>query len=73
MDDRNLENVYVEYLKFTDKMAGEYSAMAIAGVMMAQALSIYKTALNADEFDSIVENIVNCKDKVKTFAGPILQ
>jgi hypothetical protein len=72
MDDK-LENVYVEYLKFTDKMAGEYSAMAIAGVMMAQALSIYKTALKPDEFDSMVENIVNCKDKVKTFAGPILQ
>jgi hypothetical protein len=41
--------------------------------MMAQALSIYKTALNDEEYNAIVDNISASRDQVKQFTGPALQ
>jgi hypothetical protein len=37
----------------------------IAGVLTAQAMVIYKTILSPEEFDLIVDNISDSRDKVK--------
>lgn len=63
----DLQNLYDNYLHFTDQMVGEHSAMAVAGIMLAQALSIYKTALSPEEYNQMVDNISDMRDEVKTF------
>lgn len=67
IEDSELEMLYNDYMEFTGQKVNENNAMAIAGIMMAQALSIYKTALSNDEFDRIIEAISNSRDQVKTF------
>jgi hypothetical protein len=42
----------------------DHSPIAIAAILVAQALSIYKTVLEEDEYNSIVDSISNSRDKV---------
>lgn len=48
-------------------MAEEHELLAIAGVMLAQALSIYKTALNQDDYNTMIDRVSDLRDQVKTF------
>ena len=67
MNDQDLQTLYNDYMEFTGKKITEGNAMAVAGIMLAQALSIYKTALSNDEFDMIIQTISDTKNQVKTF------
>lgn len=73
MTDERLIELYTEYLKFADTMAAEYGPLPVAGIMVAQALTIYKSALSPEEFDSMVDNISQSRDQVKTFQRASLQ
>lgn len=73
MNEQDLENLYSEYLSFTDQMVGKYGAMEVAAVMMAQALSIYKTSMSEDDYNSIVDSISASRSKVQTFTTVVLQ
>jgi hypothetical protein len=68
-----LTDLYSKYLVFADEMAQHHDAMAIAAVMMAQALSIYKTALSEDDYNNIVDVMSISRDSVKTFHQSNLQ
>lgn len=68
-----LTDLYAKYLVFADQMALDHTALEIAAVMMAQALSIYKTALSESEYDNIVDVMSMSRKNVKTFARPNLQ
>ena len=57
------------YKKIADITATEEPLM-VAGVMMAQALSIYKTILNEEEFDRLTDHILNSTDDIKINDGP---
>ena len=73
MNDSQLENLYEHYLKFTDQMCVDYDPMAIAAIMMTQALSIYKTAMSQEDYNRMVDSISANRNQVKTFERPILQ
>ena len=73
MTDDQLQEVYNEYLDFTVNMINESNALSVAAIMMAQALSIYKTAMNDEEYNAMVDNISASRDQVKQFTGPVLQ
>lgn len=61
----NIENLYQEYWAIHAKMIDkEYNPMEIAAILVAQALSIYKTILEEDEYEQIVDSISNSRDKV---------
>jgi hypothetical protein len=60
-----LSKLYYEYLVFTDEKLSYYSPAVIAGVMISQALSLYKTILSPEEFESILEKISESGDDVK--------
>jgi hypothetical protein len=45
----------------------------VAGVMTAQAMTIYKTILSPEEFEMMAESIYNSRDKVKKFERPVIQ
>ncbi len=68
-----LTDLYSKYLLFADEMAQQHDAMEIAAVMMAQALSIYKTALSENDYNNIVDVMSISRDSVKTFHQSNLQ
>jgi hypothetical protein len=60
-----LENLYQDYWAFHATMIDkEHSPMEIAAILVAQALSIYKTVLEEDEYNSIVDSISDSRDQV---------
>ena len=60
-----LENLYQDYWSFHASMIGkDHSPLAIAAILMTQALSIYKTILEEDEYNSIVDSISDKRDRV---------
>ena len=64
---RIIEQKVTEML--TDKDA-LYDPLEIAGVMCAQAIKIYKTALNKQDYDDIMEAIFLSRDEVTHIKGP---
>jgi hypothetical protein len=73
MDDKITLELYSNYMKFTETMSEKYDALAIAGIMTAQALSIYRTVLTEEDYNQIVDNISDSRDLVHTFQGHDLQ
>jgi hypothetical protein len=73
MTDDQLQELYDKYLDFTVSMIADGNTLSVAAIMMAQALSIYKTAMNDEEYNAMVDNISASRDQVKQFTGPVLQ
>jgi hypothetical protein len=73
MEDKITLELYSDYMKFTETMSEKYDALAVAGVMTAQALSIYRTVLSEKDYNQIVDNISDSRDLVHTFQGHDLQ
>ena len=67
MDD--LEKAYKQF----EKLSQEHEPLAAAGVMMAQALVIYKTMLSPEEFTALTEHVLNSRDSVQALEQPTLQ
>ena len=60
-----LENLYQDYWTFHATMIDkDHSPLAIAAILITQALSIYKTVLEEDEYNSIVDSISDKRDRV---------
>ena len=53
--------VFTKILDLQEK----YSDLIIAGNMMAHALKIYKTILNDEEFENMMETLVESKNKIE--------
>ena len=68
-----LEQLYSNYLEFTDHMVGQYDPMEVAAIMMAQALSIYKTSLDEIDYNKMVDSISASRSQVHKFTPTILQ
>jgi hypothetical protein len=73
MRDTRLEELYNKYLMITDQMVAEYDAMEVAAIMMAQALSIYRTGLDEIDYNKMVDSISSNRDNVKKFTPTIIQ
>jgi len=73
MNDDVLQRLYDNFLEFTDHMCAEHGPMEVAAIMMAQALTIYKSALPEEDYNRMVDNISASRDKVKTFERPVIQ
>jgi len=48
----------------------DVSPIECAGVMMAQAMRIYKTALSQDAFEHLIETILETRSDVTPFVKP---
>jgi hypothetical protein len=72
-DDDKLQLLYSNFLEFADHMCVEHSPMEVAAIMMAQSLTIYKSAMNEEDYNRMVDKISSSRDKVKTFSKPVLQ
>ena len=63
----SIEDLYAKYLQFTSVMMEDYKDIEIAGVMIAQALSLYKTVLEEEDYQRMVNSIYERRNDVKTF------
>lgn len=73
-NDENLEVAYrrIEKLIATLCEDGQHTPIEVAGVMMAQAMRIYKTALAEEEFDRLVESILESRKGITPFQKPTI-
>jgi hypothetical protein len=63
----SIEDLYSKYLQFTSVMMEDYQDIEIAGIMITQALSIYKTVLEEEDYQRMVNSIYERRNDVKTF------
>ena len=51
---------------------GKQDPLACAGIMMAQAMRIYKTMLTENEFNIMVETILKSRPEITTIEKPTI-
>ncbi len=66
-NEQSTEDLYVKYLQFGGIMLEEYDAMEIAGVMITQGLSLYRTCMDEENYQKMVKTIYDKRNEVKTF------
>ena len=67
------EIIYKQVFKTMTELCKHHDPLAVSGVLLAQALRLYKTALSMDDFDLLIEEIMETiKDDVKPFKTPAL-
>lgn len=62
-----IDDLYAKYLQFTAVMLEEYKDIEIAGVMITQALSVYRTVLAEEDYQRMVKSIYERRNDVRTF------
>ena len=65
---KKMEEIYREIEKLS--MTGE--PLTSAGIMMAQAMKIYKAMLSEDEFKEITTRFLESRDDIPTIKPPTL-
>ena len=64
---------YNEVFRLMTRLCRDYELLAVSGVMLAQALRLYKTTLPMGDFDLLIEEVMaTVKDDVKPFDIPTL-
>ena len=73
-NEMNFEELSREFEKlWVDLCAeGENDPLACAGIMMAQAMRIYKSMLTENEFNMMVETILKSRPEITTIEKPTL-
>jgi hypothetical protein len=66
-NEKCIEDLYAKYLQFTSVMLEDYKDIEIAGVMITQALSMYRTVLPEEDYQRMVKSIYERRNDVKTF------
>jgi len=69
MSDELLE-VYEKVLVFANEMCGKYDHLQVAAIMTTVSLGIYRTALDAEDYEAMVDAISNNRDNIKSFKPP---
>ena len=73
VNQRGVDAVYNEVFRLMTRLCREYEPLAVSGVMLAQALRLYKTTLPTGDFDLLIEEVMaTVKDDVKPFDIPTL-
>lgn len=66
MKDKNIDDLYQEYWTYHAAMLDKgHSPLEIAAILTAQSMSIYKTVLDAGEYDKMVDSISDMRYNVK--------
>ena len=69
----DVDVVYNEVFRLMTRLCRDYEPLAVSGVMLAQALRLYKTTLPMNDFDLLIEEIMETvRNDVKPFDTPTL-
>ena len=63
--DSGLDQLYHSYWEVHNEKMNTHSPLEIAAILMTQSLSIYKTVLDEDEYNRMVDSISDLRDQVK--------
>ena len=67
------EIIYKQVFKTMTELCKHHDTLAVSGVLLAQALRLYRTALPMDDFNLLIEEIMETvKDDIKPFDMPTL-
>ena len=64
-----MDELYEEF----EKLTRNHEPFMAAGIMMAQAMKIYKAMLSKDEFKLMTEHILESRDSILEVEKPTLQ
>ena len=73
INDSGLQDAYDAYISLTAKLLKQHSPEAVAGIMAVQALSLYRTFLSPDDYESMVGTLYESRNRVKTLPQATLQ
>ena len=62
--DKNWESI--------EKLCDSNDPLIVAGVIMAQALKLYKTALSDQDFERMMQTILDTRTEIRPLSGPTL-
>ena len=66
--DNSLEYVYNEVLMVMERLLKEdQNPLAIAAVLASQAMGLYKTVLSDEDYNSMIDSLVDKKDNVQPY------
>ena len=69
----DVDKVYNEVFRLMTRLCIDYEPLAVSGVMLAQALRLYKTTLPMGDFDLLIEEVMAIvRDDIKPFDIPTL-
>jgi hypothetical protein len=71
--DNTLEEIYAKLWTVISELSEHYEPLEVAGVMTAQAMTIYKTMLSPEEYEMMAETIYASRDNVKKLEMPVIQ
>lgn len=64
---QELKAAYVEVLAFMNDILDRHDAIVVGAAMLSLTLSLYKTVLPPDDFNSMMEAVLETKDKIQPF------
>lgn len=67
INEDRIDHLYSEAVQMLEKFAVKYNAMEIAAVMVNLGMTIYKTSLNEEDYQSMISAIYDTRDVVKPF------
>ena len=70
--DKKLNDLYQKMYRDLNKLCEKNDPLMVAGIMMAQAIKIYKTALPKEDFERMMDTISDSKDIVKPLNTPTI-
>ena len=74
MDDSDtnaqLKSAYTDTLAFISQMLDNYNAIVVGASMLSLTLSLYKTVLPPEDFDTMIDAVAESKDKIQPFTPP---
>jgi len=70
--DKKLNDLYQKMYGDLNKLCEKNDPLMVAGIMMAQAIKIYKTALPKEDFERMMDTIADSKDIVKPLNTPTI-
>ena len=73
IETNDINKVYSEVFRLMTRLCRDHAPLAVCGVMLAQALRMYKTQLPIDDLDLLLDEIMaTIKDDIKPFDAPTL-
>lgn len=68
--DQELKLAYTEVLSFMNDILDRYDPIVVGAAMMSLTMSLYKTVLPLEEFNTMIEAVAESKDKIRPFTPP---
>ena len=65
--------IYSKVFKTMTELCKQHDPLAVSGVLLAQALRLYKTSLPIEDFDLLIDEIMETvKEDIRPFDTPTL-